>query len=121
MTDMENRPPRRIDIDMMLAAFHGRTEEVAALLEAGADPDAMGGRTLIGAVADGREDVAAALIAGGADVHVDNERPLVKAVVNKRLGLARMLLDAGARPDRAGKWAFALKLLLDEAGLKAKG
>ena len=55
---------------LMLAAYHGHPPLVAALLEAGADPDLLNDRgqsPLAGAAFKGHVEVARVLLAGGAD------------------------------------------------------
>jgi len=55
---------------LMLAAYHGHADLVAALLERGADADRANDRgqtPLAGAVFKGEDDVVRALLAGGAD------------------------------------------------------
>lgn len=58
------------DTLLMLAAYHGRTEVVDALLSRGADPDRTNDRgqsPLAGAIFKGEDDVVRALVAAGAD------------------------------------------------------
>jgi ankyrin repeat protein len=57
---------------LMLAAYHGHADTVAALLDRGADPDRANDRgqtPLAGAVFKGEEAVVRALLAAGADRH----------------------------------------------------
>jgi ankyrin repeat protein len=58
------------DTLLMLAAYHGHTETVVALLEHGADPNQAndkGQTPLAGAVFKGSDDIVRALVGAGAD------------------------------------------------------
>ena len=65
---------------LMLAAYHGHADTVAALLRKGADVDRLndsGQSPLAGAIFKGEDAVAAALIDAGADL--DAGRPTARA------------------------------------------
>ena len=98
---------------LALAAFFGRLDAVALLLERGADPDlaatnASRVRPLHSAVAnrdpEGARAVAAALLAAGADPNVEQEggwTPLHAAALHGDLDLVELLLRHGADPASA--------------------
>lgn len=71
------------DTLLMLAAYHGHTGAVAALLERGADPNrvnAKGQTPVAGAVFKGHEAVVDALVSAGADV--DAGHPSARATAS---------------------------------------
>lgn len=120
---------------LTLAAEHGETDRVMAMLDDGTAVDAndaCGWTALMKAAANGHLDMLEALIARGANLeHRDQAgyTPLLVAVVNGREATSQALLDAGARvnavDDEAGwsslTWAakdgrLALVELLIEHG-----
>jgi ankyrin repeat protein len=78
-------------------------ETIRMLLEHGADPNAVVGRTsvLMMSVSNNTPDVAAMLLQAGADVDmvVDGANALLKAVVSSSNVCAEVLLRAGANPN----------------------
>ncbi|WP_043497583.1 ankyrin repeat domain-containing protein [Georgenia sp. SUBG003] len=86
-------------------AREGRTEELSALLDAGAPVDltnAGGDTLLILAAYHQNEGTVRALLDRGADVGRLNDRSqnaLTCAVFRQEASIVRMLLDAGAPPD----------------------
>lgn len=80
------------------AARRGDVSAVAAVLDAGADPDGPGddhGTTALTVAAfQGHVDVVRLLLARGADI--DRSQPLAAAARNERTGIISLLLDAGA-------------------------
>ncbi|MEL6347451.1 MAG: sigma-70 family RNA polymerase sigma factor [Myxococcota bacterium] len=91
-----------------LAANHGHARVAAALLDAGADPDAPGTRgstPLHLATQTGHVDVVRVLLRAGADPnrpHRHRLTPLHIAAIRGQRDIARALLDAGADPLAPG-------------------
>ncbi len=90
---------------LVRAVIWDRVEIVAALLEAGADVNAVNGSraSALHQAADlGRDEITRVLIAHQADVNVTDlygYTPLHEAARRLNQGVARLLLDAGANPD----------------------
>jgi ankyrin repeat protein len=92
-----------------LAAFFGRREAVAALLEAGADPNAVARnptkvRPLHAAAAAHDAEIVRALLEAGADPNLPQQvgfLPLHEAASEGLVEMARMLVEHGARTDVA--------------------
>jgi len=110
-----------------LAVASDDVETVEALLDAGADADAispMTGRTpLLQAVADGNADILALLLRRGARIDAPNRygcTPLMLAVLNRDPAMVEWLLHAGAARDAAdveGRTPLALAEFIGDAGL----
>ena len=87
-----------------LAAYFGRVEVVEALLDAGADPDAVTAnparlRPLHSAAAAGHAEIAERLLRAGADPNARQQggwTPLHAAALNRDHGLEQLLLRHGA-------------------------
>lgn len=107
-----------------LAAYFGREDAVAVLLEAGAPVDAttrnsMANRPLHAAAAGNHNGVARQLVEAGADV--DARQPggstaLHSAALHGNQELADLLLQAGARPDLTMDDGRSAADLAEEAG-----
>ncbi len=117
---------------LIIAAYNNRPEAVAALLEAGADPNATdnGGNTaLMGAAFKGYTEVANVLISKGADLdaqHGNGGTALMFAAMFGRNEVVDLLLGSGADRDIRdvrGMTAFdlAMQQRNTEGGAKLKG
>lgn len=94
---------------MTAAAFGGRTEILRRLLAADADVNSPHGWALQAAASEGHADIVEALLNSGADVdaltrreNFPQETALQRATENGRLDIVRLLLDRGANPSLHG-------------------
>ena len=88
------------DTLLVLAAYHQREETVAALLEAGADPDRVndnGQTALMSAVFRGNETIVRTLLAAGASQTAGAHSALDFARVFERTELVPVLEEYAAR------------------------
>jgi len=93
---------------LILAAKNGSAPMVAALLEAGADPNRAtdtGATPLMAAAMSGNVDAAKMLIEHDADVNAretgNGQTPLMFAAWENRPGVIRVLIEHGAHPELA--------------------
>jgi len=92
-------------VPLHLAARHGHTAAMEALLAAGAhvdEPDRYGWTSLMKAAAHGHAAAVAILLAAGADVHPverEGQTALHLGCIHGHVAIVRALLDAGARTD----------------------
>ncbi|KAJ2441750.1 hypothetical protein GGF42_007192, partial [Coemansia sp. RSA 2424] len=86
------------DLALRIAAGRGHTAAVHALLDAGADADALRGEPLALAAANAHADTVRALLARGADARAEHSRALRAAVLcgDANADAVAALLDAGA-------------------------
>ncbi len=98
------------DPPLVTAAKAGDSARVAALLNAGAEPDSHDSArntALIFAARDGREEIARMLLAAGASVNwQDGElvSPLIIASFKNHPAVVKLLLDAGADVSVRDQW-----------------
>ena len=106
----------------MLAAYNGNTAAVAALLERGADPDAINDRgqvPLAGAVFKGDLPVVKLLLDHGAAVDGAGDRsPLMVAAMFDHVEIADLLLAHGADPDHRDQGGLGIAELSDKMGAR---
>ncbi len=79
---------------LMLAAYHGHADTVAALLARGADPNRVNDRgqtPLAGAIFKDEADVVSALVAGGADPDAGQPSATATAQLFERADLLALL------------------------------
>ena len=98
------------DTPLIDAVWHGRADEVAALLAGGADanePKTDGGYTpLIVACGEGHTEIATALIAAGAKVNQAEDNgttPLIVACQEGHTEIATALIAAGVKVNTAAR------------------
>lgn len=110
--------PDRRELPLCAAAAWGHTETVAALLSAGAEPDAreeFGSTALLWAAGNGHATTADALLSHGADATLTSgrgESPLVLAARGGSPATVRVLLEHGAgETERRAALAEARKWL----------
>jgi beta-lactamase regulating signal transducer with metallopeptidase domain len=103
----QRRLQRSLDGGLYEAALHGDLDEISALLQAGANVNAViagDGTPLIGAVRSGRPEAVVFLLDRGArpDVTVLGDgTALIAAAQNGNVELVRLLVDRGATVDLA--------------------
>ena len=91
------------DLELIEAARNGQTEEVQALLEAGADVNAISdadGMALILAAARGHTEIVRMLLEAGADVNAktsNGNTALLRAAARGHAGIVELLRKAGAK------------------------
>jgi ankyrin repeat protein len=115
----EARPGKGVMFDaspLILAAFAGDRDNIALLLEKGADPNRRMNllgmfptSPLLGVVGFGDPAVVQALIKGGADVHEkdrDGMTPLHWAAVDHRAEVAKTLVAAGADVNAVDRFGY---------------
>ena len=96
---------RSLDAELLAAARYGDADNVARLVQAGAnvnDTIAGDGSPLIAAVRSGQEPVVALLLDRGANPNLrvpGDGSPLIAAAAAGRVDLVHLLLDRGADPD----------------------
>ena len=109
MQDNDGNTPLRNSV------FHGKTEIVQMLIDAGVDVnmrDGMGATCLHDAVYLGKPEIARMLIGAGADLNVQDKHgnvPLHWAADYGEVKIAKILIDAGARkdiPDNEGRLPY---------------
>ena len=104
-TGQQARGQRALDGDLYEASLHGSRDAVSALIQAGANVNAViagDGSPLIGAVRSGRRDVVDLLLDRGAkpDLAVIGDgTALIAAAQAGRVDLVRLLIDRGADPN----------------------
>jgi len=86
----------RDDYALRYASYHGHTEVVKLLLEAGADVHTWDDYALRSASYHGRAELVRVLLEAGADVHTWDDYALRSASYHGRAELVRVLLEAGA-------------------------
>ena len=109
------------------AAFFGRTEATALLLDRDAAVDAFGqgwmtGTALHSAVSRMRSDIAGALLDAGADPNVRQSAgwtPLHSAAANGDLASVELLLNAGADPATSNEEGRTVLQMAEEQGDRA--
>jgi beta-lactamase regulating signal transducer with metallopeptidase domain len=104
-TGRQARVQRALDRDLYEASLRGDVDGVSALIQAGANVNAViagDGSALIGAVRSGRRDVVELLLDRGAkpDLAVIGDgTALIAAAQTGRIELVRLLIDRGANPN----------------------
>ena len=76
-------------------------EDLEALRQAGASPNAKDGNVLEQAVIQGNHWLISTLLSEGANIHISNEKALRTAMQNRQSETAFFLIEKGANPDAA--------------------
>jgi hypothetical protein len=96
----------KLDDRLIRAAEQNNTQEVQALLTAGANVHAGGDCALLWASGNGHAETMKVLFAGGADVHANDDLALRSAAESGDAETVQVLLAAGANVHAVNNWAL---------------
>lgn len=116
---MDAPPVAAAEEDMVAAAQHGDSLQVAALLAAGANVHARDDVALRTASAEGHADVVSLLLAAGANVHARDDKPLRVASDEGHADVVSLLLEAGANVHAGHDLALRTASDAGDAGIVA--